>query len=117
MEQFVWALALSTHLGMEVDYNNKHPHVRFIEDGAIAGAYYNSVERLSFYTGYRLDIDDFGIELAAVTGYPAFGDIAPYVRGTYDFTDNIRIFAAPSYEDKGDELGVGIVAGIEFMFR
>ena len=117
MEQFIWALAFSSHLGMEADYNNIHPHVRFIEEGAIAGAYYNSVDRLSVYTGYRMDFNDFGIELAAVTGYPAFGDIAPYVRGTYDFTDNVRVFAAPSYEDKGDELGVGIVAGVEFMFR
>lgn len=117
MEQLVWALALSTHFGMEGDYNSVHPHVRFVEDGAIAGAYFNSMDRLSLYLGHRLEFDDFGIELAGVTGYPAFGEIAPYVRGTYDFTDNVRLFAAPSYEDKGDELGVGIVAGVEFVFR
>ena len=50
----IWALAVSTHLGLAGDYNEVHPHVRFIEDGAIAGAYYNSVERISFYTGYRV---------------------------------------------------------------
>ena len=29
---FIWALALSSHLGMAGDYNEIHPHVRFIED-------------------------------------------------------------------------------------
>jgi len=117
MEQFIWALAFSSHLGMEGDYNNIHPHVRFIEDGAIAGAYYNSVDRLSLYAGTRLESGNAGLELSLVTGYPAFGEIAPHVRTTYDFTDNVRVFAAPSWEDKGDELGVGIVAGVEFSFR
>ena len=55
MDQFIWALGISMHFGLEGNYNEIHPHIRFIEDGIIAGAYYNSVENISFYSGYRLE--------------------------------------------------------------
>ena len=112
----IWALAVSTHLGLAGEYNEVHPPVRFYEDGAIAGAYYNSVERISFYAGYRLEYEQFGAEVALVTGYPGIGPIAPYVRGTYDLNDNIRGFISPAVEYEGEGSTVGAVLGIEFRF-
>ena len=118
MEGIIWAIGLSTHLGLVGDYNEIHPHVRFIEDGAIAGAYYNSVERLSVYAGHRLESGNAGLELALVTGYPAFGEIAPFVRGTYDIGDNVRMFASPAIESYGNNNSdIGIVFGFELMLK
>jgi hypothetical protein len=112
---FIFGLALSAHLGLEGSFNGLHPHVRFYEDGAIAGAYYNSVDRISFYGGYRLEpTDRLGVEFSLVTGYPAYGELAPMVRGTYDINDNVRMFAAPALEIY-DENNIGAVLGIEFL--
>lgn len=118
MEQFIWALGLSLHAGLSEDYNSFHPHVRFIEDGAIAGAYYNSVDRLSFYGGYRLEpTDNIGLELALVTGYPAYGELAPFIRGTYDL-NNTRFFISPAVESYGqDNDNIGVVFGIEIKLK
>ena len=113
----IWALAFTTHLGLSKDYNEIHPHIRFYEDGAIAGAYYNSVERISFYTGYRLEYEEFGAEVAIATGYPGVGPIAPYIRGTYD-TGNIRYFISPAIESYGNNNSdVGVVLGIELQIK
>lgn len=115
---FIWALATSLHLGLEGDYNSIHPHVRFIEDSAVAGAYYNSEERISFYGGYRFEpVDSFGIELGLVNGYPALGGVIPYARGTYDFNENTRVFVAPGGEVRNDKLDIGAVIGIEYRFK
>ena len=117
MEPIIFSLALTTHVGLADSYNNVHPHVRYIEDGAIAGAYYNSVNNLSVYIGHRMELgSNIGVEVAGVTGYPAFGPIAPYVRGTYDY-GSVRAFVAPAYESwHDDSVNVGIVTGIEFVF-
>lgn len=119
MEPFLFSIALSTHIGLTDTYNEIHPHVRFIEDGAIAGAYLNSAERLSLYIGHRSNVtDNIGLEFALATGYPAFGTIAPYVRGTVDVGKHGRFFAAPAYEKTAnDELTVGLVLGMEFTFQ
>jgi len=121
MESFVWALALSAHVGIEGNYNQFHPHVRFIEDGgAIAGAYYNSMERVTFYGGYRLEpTDNLGLEFALATGYNEFGPVAPYMRTTYDLGDKTRFFAATAIEENTstDTVTVGGVLGIEFIIK
>ena len=119
MESIIFALGLSVHVGLEGDYNQFHPHVRLIEDGAIAGAYYNSVNRISAYAGYRLEpIENMGVELALATGYPAFGEIAPFVRGTYDIGDNVRMFASPAIESYGNtNSDIGVVFGLELMLK
>ena len=113
---FIWALALSTHMGLEGNYNEVHPHVRFYEDGAIAGAYLNSVDRLSIYGGYRLEYGNFGTEITVTTGYPAHGTLAPAIRSTYDLGDNVRFFAAPTAEVYTNDTNIGAVLGIEFKF-
>ena len=100
------ALGISMHLALEQDYNALHPHIRYIDNGIMTGAYYNSVEKVSTYVGYRWEISDFGFEAAAVTGYPE-ADFVPFVRGTYkDF------FIAPAME----EGKVGAVIGYEIKF-
>ena len=100
------ALGISIHLGLAQSYNEIHPHIRYIEQGYMAGVYYNSVENISAYAGYRWEFNDFGLEAAAVTGYPE-ADVVPYVRGTYkDF------FVAPAIEDGT----VGAVVGYEFKW-
>lgn len=114
---FIWALALSSHLGMAGDYNEIHPHVRFIEDEYIAGAYTNSIDNISLYAGKRFEMgSNIGIELAAVTGYELEYPVAPYVRGTYDL-GNVRIFTAPSGEQVNGETNIGLVFGIELLFN
>ena len=100
------ALGISLHLGLTQNYNEIHPHIRWSEQGYIAGAYYNSVENVSAYAGYRWEFGDFGLEAAAVTGYPE-GDIVPFGRATYK-----NFFVAPAME----EGTVGAVLGYELKF-
>jgi len=110
-----FALALSLHMGLEGDYNEIHPHIRYNEQNYIAGAYYNSIENLSFYAGKRWEFGNVGAELAAVTGYDLKYPVAPYARLTYDM-GNVRVFASPAGEyDNGKHNG-GLVVGVEFKW-
>ena len=100
------------------DYNEIHPHVRIIEDGAIAGAYYNSMERITFYVGQRIEpTNNTGIEFALATGYKEFGPIAPHVRGTYDLGDHTRIFASTAFEKDNENINLGAIIGVEFSLK
>jgi len=117
MEPFILALGLSLHTGLSGDYNEIHPHVRYVNDTLIAGAYYNSVDRLSLYAGRRIESGNAGLEVALVTGYPAFGVVAPFVRGTYD-TGNIRYFVSPTIESYNNQNNnIGLVIGVEFQIK
>ena len=101
------ALAFSLHLGLEGDYNEIHPHIRYNEQNYIAGAYYNSESNISFYAGKRWEHNRFGFEAGAVTGYSG-GDVLPYGRVTYN-----NLFISPAIE-KPDN--VGLVVGYEFKW-
>ena len=101
------SLALTLHLGFEGDYNGVHPQIRYNEQNYIAGVYYNSESRVSFYAGKRWEHNRFGLEAGAVTGYPQ-ADVMPFVRGTYD-----NFFVAPAVE--GDDT-VGVVFGYEIKW-
>lgn len=116
MESVILSLGLSLHAGLAGEYNSIHPHVRYEDSGTIVGAYYNSVERVSFYAGHRLESGDTGIEFALVTGYPAFGPVAPFVRGTYD-VGNTRVFVSPAIESYGNNSDIGVVFGVEFSLN
>jgi len=115
--ELVWAIALTSHLGLHGDYNEIHPHVRFVEDGAIAGVYFNSMERLSLYAGHRIESGNAGLELALTTGYQEFGPIAPHVRGTYNLGDNTRVFVGSAFEKKNSDVNFGAIIGLEFKFN
>lgn len=113
LEALVFSLGLTAHIGLEHDYNEVHPHVRYSNDSIIAGAYYNSEERISLYGGYRYEpTENVGVEVSLVTGYPNYIPIGPMVRVTHDI-ENIRTFASPTTD--GD--GIGIVLGVEIMLK
>ena len=112
MSSLSLALGLSMHLGFEGDYNQIHPHVKYQEDWKIAGAYYNSMDRMSLYAGYRYEYKDFGAEFALVTGYDEIHDVVPMIRGTYK-----NFFIAPGAEDVNGNIEPGIVIGFEYDFR
>lgn len=103
-------LALSMHLGFEQEYNSVHPQVRLQHDNFVAGAYYNSEKTLSAYSGIELSKGKWNQEFGLVTGY-SNADLLPYLRTTYEFSDNSKIFIAPAFEDNK----TGIVLGIEFI--
>ena len=101
-----YALALTLHLGLEGDYNEVHPHIRYNEQNYIAGVYYNSERNISFYAGKRWEHNQFGIEAGAVTGYSE-SDVLPYGRVTYN-----NFFIAPGVEPDN----VGLVVGYEIKW-
>ena len=103
-----FALALSLHIGLEGDYNGIHPHIRYNNQDYIAGAYYNSMNRVSFYAGKRWEHNQFGFELGAVTGYDEIMPVAPYARATYN-----NLFIAPAPENGKN---TGVVIGYEFKW-
>jgi hypothetical protein len=109
MSSLALAIGLSAHLGMQGDYNPVHPHVRWQDDWKIAGAYYNSMDRMSLYAGYRYEYKDFGAEFAIVTGYDELNDVVPMIRATYK-----NFFIAPAAEDFNDNIEPGIVIGFEY---
>ncbi len=111
LEALTISLGLSTHIGFDEEYNSVHPHIRYTNEKFITGAYYNSLENLSVYAGYRQEINKFGLEAALVTGYNN-GSLTPYVRGTYD-VGKMRIFIAPGVESKD----IGVVLGIEVTLK
>jgi hypothetical protein len=112
----ILGLALSTHLGLSQSYNEIHPHIRISNDKYIAGAYYNSVENLSIYSGIKYSYGDIAIEGGLATGYSPH-PITPYGRVTYDYVDNIKLFGTTAYESNGKEVRGGIVLGIEFILN
>lgn len=115
MDQIFLALAFTTHLGLVGDYNEIHPHVRYTHDNYITGAYYNSMNRLSVYAGYRYEINDFGVEAVVASGYDEVATFVPSGRLTYSVNDNTTIFGGPVLENYDNNLEHGLLLGIEFM--
>ena len=109
MSSLALAIGLSAHLGMQGDYNPVHPHMRWQDDWKIAGAYYNSMDRMSLYAGYRYEYKDFGAEFAIVTGYDELNDVVPMIRATYK-----NFFIAPAAEDFNGNIEPGVVIGFEY---
>ena len=109
MDPLTFALGLSLHIGFDKEYNAIHPHIRYQNEGLIAGAYYNSISQPSLYLGTRLEKNDFGLELGAVSGYSKRDPLKPtaYLRATYK-----NYFVAPSV-GIGD---TGVVLGTELKF-
>ena len=93
-------LAISTHLGLEGDYNNIHPHARCTIDNWITGAYYNSERTVSYYIGQQYG----NLEVGLVTGYSSY-DVLPMIRYIND-----GWFVAPAYEKSGN---YGLMIGYE----
>ena len=112
------SMGVSVHVGLDNEYNETHPHIRYQNEQFITGVYYNSENKISMYGGYRLEPkQNFGVEFAIVSGYDHFGPAAPFVRGTYDIDSNVRVFVSPVAEKNGDETNAGIVFGVEIKIK
>ena len=105
--ELIMGLALSLHIQLNGDYNHLHPYVGVeSEKGYIAGAYYNSIDKLSLYTGYKMELgEDTSLELGAVTGY--LDNPVPMASLNYK-----EMFVMPAVEDER----VGFVLGVDFRF-
>ena len=112
----LYGLALSLHLGFENDYNNIHPQIRVQNEEIIAGAYYNSENNLSLYAGMEFEKGDWNYEFGLVSGYNN-AKIQPFVRSTYNISDNVRGFVAPGIEINNGKETFGIVFGLEFWSK
>ena len=97
-------LAVSTHLGLDNNYNDVHPHVRCTIDNWITGAYYNSERNMSYYVGRKIS----NFEIGLVTGYNSY-DVLPMIRYI-----NNGWFVAPAYEKSNT---VGLTVGYEFKVK
>ena len=91
-------MAISTHLGLEGNYNNIHPHARCTVDNWITGAYYNSERTVSYYIGQQYG----NLEVGLVTGYSSY-DVLPMIR----YIKN-GWFVAPAYEKSDNRYGITI---------
>ena len=116
MELF-YGLLLSTHLGLEKNYNEIHPHVGMYIDSNYEwsiGTYYNSEFKWSTYVARTFDFDDNKfVEVGLVTGYTG-AKIKPMVKFNYD-----NWFMSPTVETiiyNGGEkrYNPGVVLGIEW---
>ena len=97
-------LAVSTHLGLDENYNGAHPHARCTIDNWITGAYYNSERNASYYIGKKI----LNFEIGLVTGYSSY-DVLPMIRYI-----NNGWFVAPAFEKSGN---LGLAIGYEFKLR
>lgn len=114
MENIIFGLAMTAHLGLAGEYNEIHPHVRYDNNHVIAGAFLNSIDSVSVYVGRRFEHNNFGFELTATTGYNAL--IVPQIRGTYNVHNNIRLFAGNAIEKVNNNVRAGAVVGIELLY-
>jgi len=100
-------LALTAHIGMIDDYNGYHPFVECQQDNYVGSVYYNSVERVSWYLGYREQYDNgLGWDLGLATGYT--NRVVPTGRIRYN-----NLFILPGVEYYDDNYHVGVVIGME----
>jgi hypothetical protein len=111
LDYLTLSLALSSHIGMVKEYNEIHPHIRYQNNGFISGAYYNSLNEISLYTGVRHEINNFGIEFTATTGYNRF--LSPYIRATHDIGKYTKFFVTGGIENKN----VGTIIGVELSIN
>jgi|SaaInlV_100m_DNA_5_1039725.scaffolds.fasta_scaffold03987_2 hypothetical protein len=109
MVTFICGIALSLHMGLVDDYNYKsiHPYCKAkTESNVIAGAYYNSIGKLSVFTGYEYNINkDTSIEVGIATGY--YYSVTPTARLNYK-----NLFLMPAIDDNKP----GLVVGIQYKF-
>ena len=106
-------------MGLVDEYNEVHPHIRYEQDKFAVGAYYNSMNTVSFYGSKVWSIgEDFSVEGGLVSGYEALEvPVIPFVRVNYDLSDNLRIFAAPVGEKFPDEpVRFGGLVGLELKY-
>lgn len=106
VENLIFSIALSTHIGFSGDFNNMHPRLTYKQQDYITGVYYNSESRPSVFVGREIVTGPFTLEVGVVSGYSDY-PVAPMVKLNYG-----KFFVAPAVSD-----GIpGLVTGIEVKF-
>jgi hypothetical protein len=114
LDNLIFSIALSTHIGLSGDFSMIHPHVQYrMNNNYITGVYHNSDKRASIYIGKRSSwlapydiLPEVSIEYGIVHGYKEW-DLAPMLKINYG---NVFVSPAATKDD------VGIVAGYEVKF-
>lgn len=114
LDNLIFSIAVSSHLGLSGDFANVHPHVQYqLPNNYITGVYHNSDKRAGIYFGKRTSwyapygvLPELSIEYGVVHGYKEW-DVAPMLKINYG-----NVFIAPA-ATKDD---VGVVTGIEVKF-
>tara|TARA_R100001163_G_C5064872_1_gene202614 strand:- start:127 stop:453 length:327 start_codon:yes stop_codon:yes gene_type:complete len=107
LDNLIFSIAISTHIGLNDDFANLHPHVQYqLPDNYITGVFHNSDKRAGIYFGKQTTYKELKIEYGVVHGYRRL-DIAPMIKINYG---NLFISPAATEED------VGMVAGYEVKF-
>ena len=103
----LWGIALSAHLGLAGEYNSIHPYVETSRDNIVAGAYYNSENKISLFAGidYKLG-ENTSMRAGVASGYSRLG-LVPMFKLTHK-----NIFVMPAAEPNR----VGLVLGYQFGF-
>lgn len=110
MDLITLSVAFTMHFGVDLSYNNVHPHVRYTSDDIVAGVYYNSVRRPSFYVGKVHQLgNDFTLETVLATGY--MYPVIPTVKLSYG-----NFFISPMVDTVKGKVQSGVVIGTEFKF-
>ena len=109
----ITGIALSLHIGLELDYNSIHPFVMGEYNNFIGGVYLNSENNISPFLGYRFDLsENFSFDIAAVSGYSVY-NVLPMLRLNYNIDQKTTLFIAPAIESFNNKLNTGIVLGIQ----
>lgn len=107
LDNLIFSIALSTHIGLTGDFASVHPHVQYqLPNNYITGIFHNSDKRAGAYIGKRTKYKTLDIEYGLVHGYKSF-DIAPMIKVNYG-----PLFIAPA----ATEHDIGVVTGIEVKF-
>lgn len=107
LDSLIFSIALSTHIGINDDFNNVHPHVQYQhKNNYIAGMYYNSDSRIGVYIGKKYQYKELIVEAGIVHGYRRI-NVAPMIKVNYK-----GWYVAPG-ATKDD---VGLVTGYEVKF-
>jgi len=106
MMEFLYGVALSTHLGLQGEYNEIHPYAKLKYDNYIVGAYYNSEKNLSLYAGIEKSLGkNTAVEFGFVTGY-SNSDVIPMTRLNHN-----NFFIMPAMENNS----MGLVLGYQLQ--
>lgn len=105
--------ALTTHLFLGGDWNDKQPCVRFTVIDFSIGRFLNSEDAYSNYLSYTFHNGPWFLEVGVADGY-SYLPVTPMLRAGYEIDRNVRFFVVPAYDTDTDTFGP--VAGVEFSF-
>ena len=110
LDLITFSVAVTMHLGIDLNYNKIHPHLRYTSGDTVAGVYYNSVRQTSAYVGKVYTIDkDTTVEVVLATGY--MYPVVPNVKLTHG-----NFFIAPLIDTVKGKVQTGVIIGTEFKF-